>query len=74
MCSRSSRFWTSARNNKGVFQAFSLPERDVEKSVTEIGPLGLVPATEGRMVGVGRGDNQHIAVREMRDKDSRMAS
>ena len=28
-----------ARNNKGVLQAFSLPERDVEKSIAEIGPM-----------------------------------
>src|SRR6266481_5329633 len=30
-----------ARNNKGVLQAFGLPECDVEKGVAEIGPLGL---------------------------------
>src|ERR1700675_984431 len=59
-----------ARNNKGVLQAFSLPECDVEKSIAEIGPLGLVPAAERRMVGIGRSDDQHIGVRETRDEDS----
>jgi hypothetical protein len=61
-----------ARNNKGILQAFSLPECDVEKSIAEIGPLGLVPAAERRMVGIGRGDYQHIGVRETGDKDSRI--
>jgi hypothetical protein len=51
-----------ARNNKGVLQAFSLPECDVEKSIAEIGPLGLVPASERRMVGIR--DDQRIWVRE----------
>src|SRR5882757_5546588 len=62
-----------ARNNKGVPQAFSLPKCDVEKGVAEIGPLGLVPAAERRMVGIGRGDDQHVVVRETRDEDSAMA-
>ena len=59
-----------ARNNKGVLQAFSLPKCDVEKSIAEIGPLGLIPAAKRLMVGIGRGDYQHIGVRETRDKDS----
>jgi hypothetical protein len=63
-----------ARNNKGVLQAFSSPECDVEKSIAEIGPLGLVPAAERRMVGIGRSDDQHIGVRETRDEDSGIAN
>ena len=59
-----------ARNDKGILQTFSLPECDVEKGIAEIGPLGLVLAAERRMVGIGRGDYQHIGVRETRDKDS----
>ena len=49
------------RNNKGVLQAISLPKCDVEKSISEIGPPGLIPAAERLMVGIGRGDHQHIA-------------
>jgi hypothetical protein len=41
------------RNNKGILQAFSLPECDVEKGIAEIRPPGLVPAAERRMVGIG---------------------
>jgi len=73
MCSCRSRFWTSARDNKGVLQAFSLPECDVEKCIAEIGPPGLIPAAKRLMVGIGRGDYQHIGVRETRDKDSGIA-
>src|SRR5882672_5323617 len=62
-----------ARNNKGVLQAFSLPECDIEKGVAEIGPLGLVPAAERRMVGIGRRDYQRIGVRETRNKDPGIA-
>ena len=62
-----------ASNNKGVLQAFSLPERDVEKGIAEIGPLGLVPAAERRMVGIGRRDDQRIGVRETRDEDPGIA-
>ena len=60
----------SARKNKGILQTFRLPECDVEKGIAEISPLCLVPAAERRMEGVGRGDYQHIGVREMTDKDS----
>src|SRR5712675_1059699 len=62
-----------ASNYKGVLQAFSLPERDVEKGIAEIGPLGLVPAAERRMVGIGRRDDQRIGVRETRDEDPGIA-
>src|SRR5437868_4394367 len=62
-----------ARNNKGFLQAFGLPECDIEKSIAEIGPLGLVPATERRMVSIGCGDDQHIGARQTRDKDSGIA-
>src|SRR5260370_17987391 len=41
-----------ASNNKGVLQAFSLPERHVEKGIAEIGPLALVPAAQRLMVGI----------------------
>ena len=60
-----------ARNNKGVLQAFSLSECDVEKSIAEIGPLGLVPAAERRMVGIGRRDDQRIGVCGTREEDFR---
>jgi hypothetical protein len=45
---------------KRVFEAASLPKRDVEEGVTGIGPLGLVLTSERRVVGVGRGDDQHV--------------
>ena len=61
------------RNNKGVLQAISLPKCDVENSIAEIGPAGLIPAAERLMIGIGRGDYQHIGVRETRDKDSGIA-
>src|SRR5262245_33004920 len=41
-----------ARESKGILQIFGFPQRDVEKRVAEIGPLGLVPAAERRMVGI----------------------
>src|SRR5262249_52196351 len=41
-------------------------QRDVEKGVAEIGPFGAILAAEGRMIGVGRGDNQAIRVSEPR--------
>src|SRR6266487_4399957 len=62
-----------ARNNKGFLQASSLPERNVEKGIAEIGPLGLVLAAERWMVGIGRGDDQDIGVSETRDKDAGIA-
>ena len=62
-----------ACNYKGVLQAFSLPECDVEKSIAEIGPFGLVPSAERLMVAIGRGDYEHIGVRETRDKDPGIA-
>src|SRR5213596_3363259 len=55
-----SLFDERARNNKGVLQAFSLPECYIEKGVAEIGPFGFVPAAERWMVGIGRGDYQRI--------------
>src|SRR5262245_66588503 len=57
-----------ARKKKGVLQAFSLPECDVEKSIAEIGPPGFVSAAERLMVGIRRGDDQHIGVRKTWDK------
>src|SRR5438045_7179720 len=62
-----------ARNTKRVLQTFGLPERDVEKRIAEIGPLGLVLAAERWMVGIGRGDDQHIGIRETRAEDSGIA-
>jgi predicted transcriptional regulator len=53
-----------ARKNEGILQAINLPKCDVEKGVAEIGPLGLVLATERRMVGIGRGDYEYVGVRE----------
>lgn len=57
-----------ARIEKRILEADGFPERDVEKSVAEIGPLGLVLTAEGRMVGIGRGDDQHIAIRQTWDR------
>src|SRR6266513_3905495 len=68
-----SLFDKRARNNKGVLQAFSLPECYIEKGVAEIGPFGFVPAAERWMVGIGRGDYQRIGVRETRDEDPGIA-
>ena len=62
-----------AGNKKGIAQAFSLPDCDVKKSIAEIGPPRLVPAAERLMVGIGRGDYQHIGVRQTRDEDSGIA-
>ena len=52
-----------ARKNEGILQAINLPKCDVEKGAAEIGPLGLVLATERRMVGM-RGDYEYVGVRE----------
>src|SRR5262245_27001633 len=68
-CSRSSRFRTSARaTTKASFRLLACRSATLKKA--EIGPLSLVPAAERWMVRIGRGDDQHIGVREMRDKDS----
>ena len=68
--SRNSRLNTSERAIKKASFRLLAPERSIEKGIAEIGPLGLVLAAERRMVGIGRGDYEHIGVRETRDKDS----
>ena len=52
------------RNNKGFLQASGSPQRNVEKGLAEIGPLGLVLAAERWMVGIGRSDDQSIGTGE----------
>ena len=44
-----------ARIEERILQACIVPERDVEKSVAEIGPLGFVLASERRVLSVCRG-------------------
>jgi len=53
-----------ARRRKGILHIFRFPQRDVEEGIAEIGPLGLVPAAERRMVGIGGGDDQRIGAGE----------
>ena len=57
-----------ARIEKCILQAYGLPERDVKKGVPEIGPLGLVLTAKRRMIGIGRGDDQQIGIRETWDE------
>src|SRR5262245_59136765 len=49
-----------------VLQPRRPAQRDVEKGVAEIGPFGAILAAEGRMIGVGRRDDQAIRVSEPR--------
>lgn len=59
-----------ARNIKGILQTFSVSERDVEKGIAKIGPLGLVLAAKRWMDGIGRRDYQYIGIRQTRNEDT----
>src|SRR5213080_5003183 len=61
--SRISRFLTSERAiTKASFRLLACRSAILKKSVAEIGPFGFVPAAEGWMVGIRRGDYQRIGV------------
>src|SRR5262249_18561230 len=55
-----------ARQRERVLQPRRSAQRNVEKGVAEIGPFGAILAAEGRMIGVGRRDDQAIWVSEPR--------
>ena len=62
------------RHKEGLSQSIGATERSIEKGVAKIGPLGLVLASERRVVSVCRGDDKRISISETRYEDTRMAS
>jgi hypothetical protein len=60
--------------DKRVLQTDRLPKGYVEERVAEVGPLGLVLTPERGVVGISRGNNEHVGARQTRDEDPGKAS
>jgi hypothetical protein len=63
-----------ARKKEGVFQTFGRAERNIEKGIAKIGPLGFVLAAERRMMRIRCGDYKRVRIGEARYEDARIAS
>src|SRR5262245_1768886 len=64
----------SSVDKKGVFQSRGPAQRNIEKGLAEIGPVGFVLASERCMAGVRRCDHERISIGEGRYEDARIAS
>ena len=51
------------RKNEGVMQTLGPAERNIEKGVAKICPLGLILASERCMVRIRCGDDKRISIR-----------